>query len=229
WTAAAWFDYLNMRINGPEFHINLMLLKESYTDERVKAVFEYWQQLFDHNCFIEDAAAYAWQEALTPMTEGTAAMYLMGQFILDSYPDELEEDLDFFRFPIIDPAVPVGEDAPTDGYFMAAGARNLEGGKEFLAFIGSQEMQQKAFDELGRLPTRVDVDVSGASPATQKGIALIQEADYVAQFYDRDTTAPMAEAGLNGFAQFWSDPSSIDQILEDLEAERLRILEETAE
>ena len=228
WTAAAWFDYLNMRINGPEFHINLMLLKESYTDERVKAVFEYWQQLFDHNCFIEDAAAYAWQEALTPMTEGTAAMYLMGQFILDSYPDELEEDLDFFRFPIIDPAVPVGEDAPTDGYFMAAGARNLEGGKEFLAFIGSQEMQQKAFDELGRLPTRVDVDVSGASPATQKGIALIQEADYVAQFYDRDTTAPMAEAGLNAFSLFWSDPSSIDQILEDLEAERLRILEEEA-
>lgn len=228
WTAAAWFDYLNMRLNGPQFHVDLMLLKESYTDERVKTVFEYWQQLFDHNCFIEDAAAYAWQEALTPMTEGTAAMYLMGQFIVDSYPDELEEDLDFFRFPIIDPDMPVGEDAPTDGYFMAAGARNLEGGKEFLAYIGSQELQQKAFDELGRLPTRMDVDVSGASPATQKGIELIQTADYVAQFYDRDTTAPMAEAGLNGFSQFWSDPSSIDQILENLEAERLRILEEEA-
>lgn len=228
WTAAAWFDYLNMRLNGPQFHIDLMLLKESYTDERVKTVFEYWQQLFDHNCFIEDAAAYAWQEALTPMTEGTAAMYLMGQFIVDSYPDELEEDLDFFRFPIIDPDMPVGEDAPTDGYFMAAGARNLEGGKKFLAFIGSQELQQKAFDDLGRLPTRMDVDVSGASPATQKGIELIQTADYVAQFYDRDTTAPMAEAGLNGFSQFWSDPSSIDQILENLEAERLRILEEEA-
>lgn len=229
WTAAAWFDYLNMRVNGPEFHIDLMLLKESYTDERVKAVFEHWQQLFDHNCFIEDAAAYAWQDAVSPMAEGTAAMYLMGQFIVDSYPDELEEDLDFFRFPIINPDVPIGEDAPTDGYFLAAGARNLEGGKEFLAYIGSQEIQQKAFDELGRLPTRVDVDVSGASPATQKGIELIQTADYVAQFYDRDTTAPMAEAGLDGFSRFWSDPSSIDQILEDLEAERLRILEETAE
>jgi len=226
WTAAAWFDYINMRLNGPEFHIDLMLLKESYTDERVRAVFDYWQQLFDHNCFIEDAAAYAWQEALTPMAEGNAAMYLMGQFIVDSYPDELEDDLDFFRFPIIDPEVPIGEDAPTDGYFIAAGARNLEGGKEFLAFIGSQEVQQKAFDELGRLPTRTDVDVSGASPATQKGIELIQTADYVAQFYDRDTTAPMAEAGLNAFSLFWSDPSSIDQILEDLEAERLRILEE---
>lgn len=229
WTAAAWFDYLNMRINGPQFHIDLMLLKESYTDERVKTVFEYWQQLFDHNCFIQDAAAYAWQEALTPMAEGSAAMYLMGQFIVDSYPDELEDDLDFFRFPIINPDVPIGEDAPTDGYFIAANARNLEGGKEFLAFIGSQEVQQKAFDELGRLPTRTDVDVSGAAADTQKGIALIQSADYVAQFYDRDTTAPMAEAGLNGFSKFWSDPASIDQILEELEAERLRILEETAE
>lgn len=229
WTAAAWFDYLNMRTNGPQFHIDLMLLKESYTDERVKAVFDHWQELFDHNCFIKDAAAYAWQEALTPMTEGTAAMYLMGQFIKDSYPDEMEDDLDFFRFPIIDPALPVGEDAPTDGFFMAANARNLEGGKEFLAFIGSQEVQQKAFDELGRLPTRTDVDVSGAAADTQKGIALIQSADYVAQFYDRDTTAPMAEAGLNGFSKFWSDPASIDQILEELEAERLRILEETAE
>lgn len=214
WTAAAWFDYINMRLNGPEFHIDLMSLKELYTDERVRAVFDYWQQLFDHNCFIEDAAAYAWQEALTPMAEGNAAMYLMGQFIVDSYPDELEDDLDFFRFPIIDPEVPIGEDAPTDGYFIAAGARNLEGGKEFLAFIGSQEVQQKAFDELGRLPTRTDVDVSGASPATQKGIELIQTADYVAQFYDRDTTAPMAEAGLNAFSLFWSDPSSIYQILE---------------
>ncbi len=228
WTAAAWFDYINMRTNGPEFHINLMLLKESYTDERVKAVFAHWQELFDHNCFIADAAAYPWQDALTPMTEGTAAMYLMGQFITDSYPDELENDLDFFRFPVINPDVPIGEDAPTDGFFMSANARNLEGGKQFLAFLGSQEVQQKAFDELGRLPTRTDVDISAATPATQKGIALIQSADYVAQFYDRDTTAPMAEAGLNAFSQFWSDPASIDQILNDLEAERLRILEEAS-
>ena len=226
WTAAAWFDYLDMRINGPEFHINLMLLKESYTDERVKKVFEYWKQLFDHNCFIQDAAAYAWQDAVSFMVDGTAGMYLMGQFIVDSYPDELENDLDFFRFPVIDPSVPIGEDAPTDGFFMAANARNLDGGKKFLAFLGSKEVQQMALAELGRLPTRTDVDISQVTPPTQKGIALIQGADYVAQFYDRDTTPAMAEAGMEGFSRFWDDPSQIDQILADLEAERLRILEE---
>lgn len=226
WTAAAWFDYINMRVNGPQFHLDLMLLKESYNDPRVKEVFSYWNQLFEHNCFIEDPQAYSWQEALDFMVQDQAAMYLMGGFITDSYPDEYEEDLDFFRFPVINPDVPIGEDAPTDGYFISANARNLEGGKEFLAYLGSQEVQQKAFDEMGRLPTRTDVDISEADAMTQKGIDLIQTADFIVQFYDRDTTPPMADAGMDGFMAFWDNPENIDQILEDLEAERQRLVEE---
>jgi len=57
WTAAAWFDYLNMRVNGPDFHINLLLGKEKYTDPRVKKVFtDYWQPLIDKGYFIDDPA-----------------------------------------------------------------------------------------------------------------------------------------------------------------------------
>jgi multiple sugar transport system substrate-binding protein/raffinose/stachyose/melibiose transport system substrate-binding protein len=48
----------------------------------------------------------------------------------------------------------------------------------------------------------------------------------VAQFYDRDTTPPMAEAGLAAFTRFWDNPELLDQILAELEAERLRILAE---
>jgi multiple sugar transport system substrate-binding protein/raffinose/stachyose/melibiose transport system substrate-binding protein len=229
WPAAAWFDYINMRTNGPQFHIDLMDLKVPYTDEKVKKTFEHWQELIDHKCFIEDPAAFDWQEAVDPMVQGDAAMYLMGAFIIDSYPDEAENDLDFFRFPIIDPDMPIGEDAPTDGYFMSANAKNPEAGMKFLAHLGSKEIQQRLLDELKRLPTRTDVDISKAPESTQKGIKLIQSADYIAQFYDRDTTPPMAEAGMDGFMRFWDDPASIDQILEDLEAERQRILEEETE
>ena len=226
WPAAAWFDYLNMRTNGPQFHIDLMDLKESYTDPRVKKTFENWKKLIDAKCFIEDPAAYDWQEAIDPMVQGKAAMYLMGGFITDSYPDEAEADLDFFRFPIIDKSIPVGEDAPTDGFFAATGARNPEGAAQFLAYLGSKEVQQMALDELGRLPTRTDVDISKMKAPQQKGINLIQTADYIAQFYDRDTTPPMAEAGMDGMMRFWDDPTQLDKILQDLETERLRLLEE---
>jgi multiple sugar transport system substrate-binding protein/raffinose/stachyose/melibiose transport system substrate-binding protein len=226
WTAAAWFDYLNMRVNGPEFHRDLMLGKESYTDPRVKAAFEKWNELFEHNCFIEDAAAYSWQEALDPFNQGQAAMYLMGQFILDSAAEDIKDDIDFFQFPIIDPAVPIGEDAPTDGYFIAASAQNPAGAKEFLAWLGSVEAQTMMVEELGRIAVHGDVDRNLYPPMTQKGIELIEKADLVMQFYDRDTTPEMADVGMNGFMAFWDDPAAIDSILEELEAARLEIFAE---
>jgi multiple sugar transport system substrate-binding protein/raffinose/stachyose/melibiose transport system substrate-binding protein len=226
WTAAAWFDYINMRVNGPEFHLNLMLGKESYDDPRVAAVFEKWNELFEHNCFLPDAAAYSWQEALDPFNRGEAAMYLMGQFITDSVTDEVKEDIDFFRFPIIDPDMPIGEDAPTDGFFMSVNAQNPDGGKAFLEFLGGVEAQTLMVEELGRLPVNPDVDDSLFNDMQLKGIELIQGADLVVQFYDRDTTPEMADAGMNGMMAFWDDPEAIDDILADLEATRQEVFAE---
>lgn len=226
WTAAAWFDYLNMRVNGPEFHQNLMLGKESYDDPRVAEVFEKWNELFEHNCFIQDAAAYSWQEALDPFNQGEAAMYLMGQFIMDSVAEDVVDDVDFFQFPIIDPEVPIGEDAPTDGFFMSVNAKNPEGGKEFLKFLGGVEAQTLMVEELGRLPVNTEVDRSLFDPMQQKGLEMIETADLVLQFYDRDTTPEMADIGMNGFMAFWDEPTAIDSILEDLEAARQDIFAE---
>jgi ABC-type glycerol-3-phosphate transport system substrate-binding protein len=227
WTAAAWFDYLNMRVNGPEFHINLMLGKEKYDDPRVLKVFtDYWAPLIENGYFIEEPAAYSWSEALQFLINGEAAMYLMGDFLRDSYPDEQEADLDFFRFPIIDPSVPVGEDAPTDGYFIAANAQHPEEAKLFLAFLGSVEAQQYFADTLGRLPTNMGVDTSGFTPTQQKGLELIQGADFVAQFYDRDTTPEMADEGMNGFMEFWDNPDDIEDILARLETARQEVFAE---
>ncbi|MBN1259055.1 MAG: carbohydrate ABC transporter substrate-binding protein [Anaerolineae bacterium] len=228
WTTAAWFDYLNMRVNGPDFHIDLMLGKEAYNDERVLKVFtDYWTPLLENGYFIEDPAAYTWQEALQFMIDGEAAMYLMGDFIRDSWPDETEDaQLDFFRFPIIDPAVPIGEDAPTDGFFIAAQSQHPEDAKAFLGFLGSIEAQQYNADNLGRLPTNYDVDTSGFTDSQKKGLDLIGGADFVAQFYDRDTTPEMADEGMNGFMEFWSNPARIAEILDRLEESRLEIFAE---
>jgi multiple sugar transport system substrate-binding protein/raffinose/stachyose/melibiose transport system substrate-binding protein len=227
WTAAAWFDYLNMRVNGPEFHINLMLGKESYDDPRVKKVFtDYWAPLIENGYFIDDPAAYTWQEGLNFLSNGDAAMYLMGDFLRDVYPEEEVDKIDFFQFPIIDPDVPVGEDAPTDGYFIAANAQHPEEAKEFLAYLGSLEGQQFFADSLGRLPTNMEVDTSGFTEQQLKGLDLIQRADFVAQFYDRDTTPEMADEGMNAMMEFWDNPDDIDEILARLEAARQEIFAE---
>jgi ABC-type glycerol-3-phosphate transport system substrate-binding protein len=228
WTAAAWFDYMNMRINGPEFHVNLMLGTESYSDERVKKVFREWGKMIDKGYFIDDPAAYTWQEAIPFMANGEAAMYLMGDFIRDSYPEESVDRMDFFRFPIFDPSVPIGEDAPTDGYFIPANTQNPEEAKALLAFLGSAESQTMSVEEMGRMTTNSDVDRSLFNDVQKKGFDLIDGADFVAQFYDRDTTPEMADVGMNGFMEFWENhsESDIDRITAKLEATRLEVFTE---
>jgi multiple sugar transport system substrate-binding protein/raffinose/stachyose/melibiose transport system substrate-binding protein len=216
-----------MRVNGPEFHINLMLGKESYTDPKVKKIFtDYWAPLIKKGYFIDNPASYAWAEAIPFMADESAAMYLMGDFIRDSFPDSLIEDLDFFRFPIIDPSLPVGEDAPTDGYFIPKNAQNPELAKALITYIGSAEYQTYTAKKLNRLNTNSDVDITLFSDSQQKGIKMIQGADYVAQFYDRDTTPEMANVGMNGFMEFWANPEKIDSILAKLEKTRKEVFTE---
>jgi len=90
-------------------------------------------------------------------------------------------------------------------------------------------VQQKALEEMNRLPTRTDIDLSNVAPDIQQGIKLIQSADYIAQFYDRDTTPPMAEAGMEAFMRFWDDPTQLPELLQQLEEERQRLLAEATE
>jgi ABC-type glycerol-3-phosphate transport system substrate-binding protein len=221
WTTGGVFDYLNMRVNGPEFHLSLCDGEESYTDPRIKKVFkDYWAPMLKKGYFIPDAPAYTWQEAINLMVTGKAAMYLMGQFISTAWPEEIMDDLDFFQFPIIDPSVPIAEDAPTDGVFASANAANPAMAKKFLAFLGSAKAQEVWVKQLGRLATHKDVDQSLYTPYQQKGIALINSADTLAQFYDRDTTPPMADKGMDAFMEFWANPDKADDILARLDVQR---------
>ncbi len=223
WTAAAWFDYMDMRINGAKFHMDLMHGKVPYNDPKVLKVFDAWKEPIEKGYFLENAASYSWQEAVQFLAKGEAAMYLMGQFIMDSVPEDVKSDLDFFQFPIIDPAVPVAEDAPTDGYMIPKKAANPEAAKKFLAFLASKEAQQIQVEKTGRIVTNKEIPLDLYPPATQKGIQMMQAVDELAQFYDRDTNPEMADKGMDGFMEFWYKPGNIEKILNRLEKARQRI------
>ena len=117
WTAAGWFDYINMRTNGLEFHIDLMLGKKKYTDPGVVETFENWKKAIDAGCFIDNHQNYSWQEAQPPLVNGEAAMYLIGNFLVPNLPEETVANMNFFQFPDIKEGMERGEDAPTDLVF----------------------------------------------------------------------------------------------------------------
>ncbi len=222
WTAGGWFDYLNLRINGLDFHNELMAGKMPYTDDRVRKVFDHWKQLIDANFYIDNHASYSWQEAQPFLFQGKAAMYLIGNFFVPFFPEDMADNMGFFQFPVIDPNVPIAEDAPTDTIHIPARAKNKDDARKFLTFMARPENQSELNKVIKQLPTHKDAEVSD-DRFLQAGFEMLNGASGLAQFYDRDTSPEMAKEGMKGFQEFMVKPDRLDKILERLEKARQRI------
>lgn len=227
WTAAGVFDYLNLRTNGYDFHMALTKGEIPWTDDRVKATMENWKRMLDANCFLENHAAYSWQEALAPMVQGDAAMYVMGNFAVAPLREAglTDEQIGFFQFPRISDDVPMAEEAPTDTIHIPANAKNKEDAKKFLAYLARAEVQTEVNKTLGQLPVNKDSQV-GDDKFLQAGYEMLSGTEGgIAQFFDRDAPAEMAKAGMEGFQEFMVKPERMDKILERLEKVRQRVYE----
>ncbi|MFW2543967.1 ABC transporter substrate-binding protein [Primorskyibacter sp. 2E107] len=229
WTAGGWFDYINSRTNGYDFHMQLARGEIPWTDDRVRQTFANWRELIDMGAFIDDHQTYSWQEALPFMVNGEAASYLMGNFAVAAMRDGglTDDQLDFYQFPKI-ADVDYAEDAPTDTFHIASGAQNMDAAKEFLRFVVSAENQTKinAGDALGQLPVNANAEI-GDDKFLQQGFDMLSNnaGGGIMQFFDRDFPAEMASFGMEGLQEFMVIPDNLDDILARLEDARQRIYE----
>jgi multiple sugar transport system substrate-binding protein len=224
WPAGGWFDYMNLRVNGYEFHMDLTAGKVPYTDPRVKAVFEKWAEVVKPGYFVDNHAALDWQDAIPLIVQGKAAMYLMGNFAVAPMKEGglKEEQIGFLQFPEITPGLPKAEDAPTETMHIPANAKNKEDAKKFLAYLAQPDVQTEVNEILGQLPIN-NQSKRPDDPFLNAGFEMLSNAHGLAQFYDRDAPADMAKAGMEGFQEFMVKPDNVDQILERLEKARQRI------
>lgn len=223
WTLAGWFDYLDLRINGNAFHQQLMAGDVAYTDPRVKKVYTAWKSLIDNKYFIDNALSYDLDGAQPFLFQGKAAMMLMGTFIAKGFPAKLAPEMGYFQFPIIDANVPTAEEGPTESIHIPAKARNKTDARRFIAFVGTPAISAKLADGLGSLPAN-SKSPAPADPISRIGFDILSNAKGgISQFYDRDMTKEMADEGMKGMQKFISDPSKIDDVLNELEQSRKRI------
>ena len=225
WPQMGMFDMLNLRINGYDFHVSLMGGKESWTDDKVKAVFTAWEELLPY--YQPDVAGRTWQDAATAVGANEAGMMLIGTFITSNFEaatqQDIIDDIDFFAFPTI--AEEHGQDAveaPIDGFMLAAEPANVDGAKALLAAMGGAP----AIDEYIAIDPSVVAANDGAATdgytaLQQKSAELVGAAASIAQFLDRDTDPDFA-ANVVGvaLADFLADPGSIDTILSTVEEQK---------
>jgi multiple sugar transport system substrate-binding protein len=224
WPAMGTFDYLNMRINGYDFHVNLMAGKESWTDAKLKQVFDTWRGLLPYHQ--EGANGRTWQEAAQSLQQKKSGMYLLGMFVGEQFKGADNDDLDFFPFPEINSQW--GQDsveAPIDGFMVSKKAKNVPGAVALMKHLGTPEAE---LTYLGNNPNNIachkDADTSKYTALQKKAIELIGSAKHISQFLDRDTRPDFASTVMiPSLQKFINNPNDIDGLLKEIEAQKKTI------
>lgn len=220
WPAQFWFDYMVSYTAGADYRQKLMAGEAAYNDPEVATAMETWKGLVDAGYFVPDANAYDWTDAADQVSNGQAAMTLMGTFITGYWDGNglvAGEDYDFFPFPVINPDLPVVTHGTVDGWAVPASAANPDGAKALLLHMLSPESQATWALGQGALAAVSNVDTSIYSSVMKKASDYLAQVQFLSG-YDLSTTPPMAEGGLNMFAQFMNDPSGYPGYLDEAEA-----------
>ena len=192
WPAMGTFDYLNMRLNGYQFHVDLCAHKQSWDSPQVKSVFDNWKAILPY----QDPAALGatWQEAAQTLAQKKSGMYLLGSFVTQQFSDKATlADIDFFPFPEMATEGRDAVEAPIDGYMLSKKGGDNQAAKDLLAFFGSAE-GQNAYQSVdpSNIPTNKNADISKFTDLNKKSAQVISEAKSISQFLDRDALPAMA-------------------------------------
>jgi multiple sugar transport system substrate-binding protein len=224
WPAMGTFDYINMRLNGYDFHISLMAGKESWEDAKVKQVFTLWRELVP--LYQAGANGRTWQEGAQTLVQKKTGMYVLGMFVGQQFTGADRDDLDYFPFPSI--AEANGQDsveAPIDGFMLSKAPKNVAGAKQLLKYLASPEAQVKYLkSDPNNVATNNKADTSGYNELQKKAAALVGGAKHISQFLDRDTVPAFASTVMIPSLQtFLNNPADIDGLCKKIEEQKKTI------
>lgn len=223
WPAAAWFDFLNLRLHGASFHLSLLEGGKSFQSQKFQETMNSWRELIELGSFTKNGPALSWQEGATLLWQGKAAMYLMGNFITSQIPAELKNQIGFFAFPKMNKSQPISELAPTDVYFIPKKAKNKNAAKLFLTFLLEPKTQTKLNQISGLLPPNRNATIDSSDFFLNEGKKLLDSAENLMQFFDRDAVPQLAKAGMDEFIRFMIDPNQALKAISNLERTRKRL------
>src|SRR5438309_11847302 len=167
WPAQGTFDILNLRMNGYDFHVNLLTGAngQKWTDPKVAQVFKKWSEITPY--YSPGFKGLTWEQGADQLLRKQAGMYLLGLFVSDEFkasgsPADLEQ-LDFFAFPDMGTQYDAEKalDAPIDVYMLTKKSPTLQAdlgqAKAFMEFVAKGSTQVLYWQNApGSIPTAHD-------------------------------------------------------------------------
>jgi len=224
WPALGTFDIINMRLNGFQFHMDLMAHKVGWDDPKVLNVFKQWTEILPYQQ--PGATGRIWQDAAKSLLNKQAGMYLLGSFVAQQFQGADLDDLDFFPYPSIDSANGQDSiDAPIDGFMMSKKVKNKDAATALLEYIGTPEAEALyGKTDPSDVAAATNADTSNYNAIQKKSAEIIKGAKNIAQFLDRDTNPQFADDTVaNMIDSFFNNPSEVQSQLKSLESQAKQV------
>jgi multiple sugar transport system substrate-binding protein len=223
WEAMGTFDIINARVNGYQFHVDLLAGREKWTDQRVIDVFKQWELLLPYTN--KNVLDLEWDGAMQLLLQKKAGTTLMGSWFGGNFKEKSQEDYDdlwIVPFPEINPEHGVDTiDAPIDGFCVASNGGNPEVGKDFIKFAGDKEGMQAMLDSgIPMTSANKNQDTSTYDAFQKQQLNVMSQAKYITQFLDRDTRPDFAGPVVGPAIQSWyKNPKDVNKIVDSLQAQ----------
>ncbi len=221
WEAMGTFDIINARVNGYQFHVDLLAGREKWTDARVLDVFTHWEQLMPYTN--KNVLDLEWDGAMELLLQKKAGTFMNGSWFGANFLEKSQEDYDdlwIVPFPEINPEHGVDTiDAPIDGFCVAANGGNTEVGMDFIKFAGDKEGMQAMLDTgIPMTSANKNQDTSSYDAFQTQQAAVMGKAKYITQFLDRDTRPDFAGPVVGPALQSWlKNPKDVNKIVDSLQ------------
>ena len=217
WPAMAWFDYLDMRINGLEFHRKLLNGALPFTDPKVLKVFETWKKMLDQGYFEESGTQLDWDEVLPYLYHDRIGMSLMGAFAATKFAPAMASDMGFFPFPQMGTPTTHFEDAPLDILVFPLSGQNPAAAATFVQFLAENDALNQFNEATQLISPRLDAPAP-TSATLIEGRKLLDAATGLSFFFDRDASSKLSEAASKALVEFLTPPYDTAKVIKALDA-----------
>jgi multiple sugar transport system substrate-binding protein len=221
WEAMGTFSILNVRINGYDYHIDLLNGRQKWTDQKTIDVFNQFATLIPY--MNKNFLDISWDGMRDLLLQKKCGAMMMGSWWANDFLAKSQEDYDdlwIVPFPEINPEFGRDSiDAPVDGVCAATNGSNPSGGAAFAEWCGSEAgmlAAQGAGDT--SLYANSRLDTSGYDAFNKQKLAVIGEAKNVMNFLDRDCRNDFAGTIVGPAIQnFLKNPKDVNGIVDGMQ------------
>ncbi|WP_370979752.1 ABC transporter substrate-binding protein [Agaribacterium sp. ZY112] len=200
WVMHAWFDYLNLRVNGLNYHQKLLQGQIAYDDVGVIDTLKHWKQLLDYGCFNDNHSAFTRRQAFPRILHNMSLMSL-ADGPTHQIPEQKRQGLRIASFPQIHKNIPQYTVAPVNVFILPSHTEKSAELDKLVEFISSIQFQSEFNNIINRPAAHIHATAEDNIIIKQMQDTLRSSPGGI-QYLDRDTDIRFGERSPYIFENF---------------------------